>query len=215
MNRWISSCLLTAALIITAALLMDMELPHKKITLISDDSDHPVTVTIIKKAPQKKIEIKKEIPEPEKNNLKQESSFTIEKEILPEEKKEIPEELTEEEIPGEESDINQNAKEEILMTAEQMQQAADYKTYALKRISSKKTYPLSSRSKGETGNVKLHVIILPDGSLEKAEITEACEFENLNGAALKAVRKASPFKKMKAGQKKLELTFIMEFSLTE
>ncbi|MBO6177075.1 MAG: energy transducer TonB [Treponema sp.] len=207
MNRWISSCLLTAALIITAALLMDMELPQKKITLISDDSDHPVTVTIIKKAPQKKIEIKKEIPEPEKNNLKQESSFTIEKEI--------PEELTEEEIPEEESDINQDAKEEILMTAEQMQQAADYKTYALKRISSKKTYPISSRSKGETGNVKLHVIILPDGNLEKAEITEACEFENLNEAALKAVKKASPFKKMKAGQKKLELTFIMEFSLTE
>ena len=187
MNRWISSCLLTAALIITAALLMDMELPQKKITLISDDSDHPVTVTIIKKAPQKKIEIKKEIPE----------------------------ELTEEEIPEEESDINQDAKEEILMTAEQMQQAADYKTYALKRISSKKTYPISSRSKGETGNVKLHVIILPDGNLEKAEITEACEFENLNEAALKAVKKASPFKKMKAGQKKLELTFIMEFSLTE
>ena len=91
--------------------------------------------------------------------------------------------------------------------------ASNYRHYVLSRISSRKVYPVSSRANGETGRVKLNVIIDTSGNLVKAEIIKPCEYEALNEAALNAVRKSAPFKKMKSGQTDLEFTFIMDFSL--
>lgn len=71
-----------------------------------------------------------------------------------------------------------------------------YKQYAVSRIAANKSYPLKSRAKSEEGVVRVFVIIASDGSLQKAVITETCDFSALNEAALMAVKKSSPFKNL-------------------
>ncbi|MCR5218324.1 TonB family protein [Treponema sp.] len=222
MNRWINSCIITAVIFTAAAFISDIKADKDKRLIITDDSERTVTVTIIKKAPPKKIEKTEEKPEVKKE--KTENTIARE-EVKPEETYvEVPEDYVEpEDIPDdaeraeeydEDAIYDPNAQEESVMSTAQKQQAADYKTYVLKRISAKKSYPVACRSKGETGSVKLHVIVSPDGSLKLYEIITACQYEKLNEAALKAVKKAAPFKQMKEGLKELDLIFTMEFSLT-
>jgi TonB family protein len=92
---------------------------------------------------------------------------------------------------------------------------ASYKSYALGRIASKKTYPYAARSQGLEGKVRARVVIHSDGTVAEAELLEKCEHEVLNEACLDAIKKAAPFKKMPKGQKSMTLTFVMDFSLKE
>ncbi len=88
----------------------------------------------------------------------------------------------------------------------------NYKSYVLEKIASKKIYPREAREKNQTGKVKLHIVILPDGNLQSVEIVAPCEFEILNDSAVATVKKAAPFKKMEAAQI-MDLTFSINFSL--
>ena len=90
---------------------------------------------------------------------------------------------------------------------------ATYKSYALGRIASKKTYPYAARSNGLEGKVRARVVINPDGTLAEAVILTPCEYELLNTACLAAIKKAAPFRKMSAGMSALTLSFVMDFSL--
>jgi len=90
---------------------------------------------------------------------------------------------------------------------------ATYKSYALGRIASKKTYPYAARSNGLEGKVRARAVINPDGTLADAVILTPCEYELLNTACLAAIKKAAPFKKMSAGMGVLTVSFVMDFSL--
>ncbi len=111
---------------------------------------------------------------------------------------------------GEESELDSAVQK----TGAQIKAEESYKAYALKRIASKKSYPLKARATGQEGSVKLHVIIGQKGELELAEIVQPCEHELLNEAALLAVKNSAPFKKKPDTMQKLELNFFMEFKLT-
>ena len=91
--------------------------------------------------------------------------------------------------------------------------AAAYKSYALGRIASKKTYPYRARSNGLEGRVRIRIVINPDGSLAHMDILEPSEHDILNNACLTAIKKAAPFKKMSAGMTAMTLSFVMDFSL--
>ena len=91
--------------------------------------------------------------------------------------------------------------------------AAAYKSYALGRIASKKTYPYRARSNGLEGRVRIRIVINPDGSLAHVDILEPSEHDILNNACLTAIKKAAPFKKMSAGMTAMTLSFVMDFSL--
>lgn len=102
------------------------------------------------------------------------------------------------------------------LTAGEKKAMQSYKSYALSRIAGKKVYPYAARSKGIEGKVRLRVVISADGSLLSCELLTPSEHELLNEAALSAVQKAAPFKKMPktaAPQKPLTLTFVMDFAL--
>jgi len=90
---------------------------------------------------------------------------------------------------------------------------ATYKSYALGRIASKKTYPYTARSNGFEGRVRVRIIINPDGTLAQMDILEPSEHEILNKACLAAIKKAAPFKKMASGMSAMTLSFVMDFSL--
>lgn len=91
----------------------------------------------------------------------------------------------------------------------------NYKQYAVSRIAANKSYPLKSRAKNEEGVVRVFVVIASDGSLQKAVITETCDFSALNEAALMAVKKSAPFKKFAKEIKAESLAFecVMEFRI--
>lgn len=93
----------------------------------------------------------------------------------------------------------------------------NYKQYAVSRIAANKSYPLKSRAKNEEGIVRVFVVIASDGSLQKAVITETCDFSALNEAALMAVKKSAPFKKFAKEIKAESLAFecVMEFRLNK
>ena len=90
---------------------------------------------------------------------------------------------------------------------------ATYKSYALGRIASKKTYPYAARSRGFEGKVRVRIVIDPDGTLAQMDILEPSEYEMLNKACLAAIKKAAPFKKMASGMSAMTLSFVMDFSL--
>ena len=90
---------------------------------------------------------------------------------------------------------------------------ATYKSYALGRIASKKTYPYTARSNGFEGRVRVRIVINPDGTLAQTDILEPSEYEILNKACLTAIKKASPFKKMESDMSAMTLSFVMDFSL--
>lgn len=112
--------------------------------------------------------------------------------------------------PYAEHDIEGDSKEG---SAEIAKAQETYKQYAKRRIASKKVYPLKARAQGQSGNVKVQLVIETDGSLSSVQIVQASAFELLNEAALTAVRKAAPFKKMVSGMKSQEYTFTLEFKL--
>ncbi|WP_407426287.1 energy transducer TonB [Treponema sp.] len=175
-------------------------------------------VKAVKKVVEKKIQ-----PKPENSipAIPKEPAADSEEKIEEVETQETPDEtneLTEENFSDSIQDSAQTESagefSENPVISEEVQKAtASYKSYALSRIESKKQYPYSARSKGLEGKVRLSVIISPDGSLKEAKILKTCGHEILNEAALNAVKKSAPFKKMKGGMSAMTLIFVMDFSL--
>ena len=103
--------------------------------------------------------------------------------------------------------------EDSFSNAQDAKAVATYKSYALGRIASKKTYPYTARSNGFEGRVRVRIVINPDGMLAQTDILEPSEYEILNKACLTAIKKAAPFKKMESGMSAMTLSFVMDFSL--
>ena len=117
---------------------------------------------------------------------------------------------------AEESDTNDTSlapAAESPVPPQVVKAAAAYKSYALGRIASKKTYPYTARSNGFEGRVRVSIVINPDGTLAQTDILEPSEYEILNKACLTAIKKAAPFKKMSSGMTAMTLSFVMDFSL--
>lgn len=190
--------------------------------LSKENSVSIVSVTKKKKtAPVQKIE--KKVSAPKENVIAKKPIL----EQAVEEKRKYIEESMEENVsesvpeenlqPGMENTetSGENISEEPSLLDSEKKALASYKSYALARIASKKTYPYSARSQHLEGKVRVRVVINPDGSVVAMELLEKCEHEVLNEACLEAIKKAAPFKKMPEGQEAMTLTFVMDYSLKE
>ncbi len=235
--RWIVSFIFTSIILIVFVLISNANLNSKNFgkNQESNSNENVSLVKIIKKAPPKKIEVPQnplqEIIKKQENVIASPNANLVEEEQKVQEIQEVPQEnldeLTLDDFsddieraetfdpnaiydPFAEEEIDGDSKDGSL----EVQKAKEnYKTYVKKRIAAKKIYPLKARAQNQTGNVKIKIVILPDGNLESAEIVEKSEYELLNEAALLAVKKASPFKKMTNGMKRQEFTFTLEFKI--
>ncbi len=71
--------------------------------------------------------------------------------------------------------------------------AKDYFEMLNLKIHSAKLYPDSARERQIEGRVRVQFILKADGSLSDVSIVKSSRHRNLDNAALKAVKKASPF----------------------
>ncbi len=225
MKRWTISACLTLAILFAACLLCTDFTPKKEF-YASPDADNSTFVAVMTTVKRKK----KTVQKTQKQDMIKTPSDMIyapkEKEILSEQKEKQTDEVTDDEAAEvaqtDENDFDSSAKfgeksgiaSSLQKTGAQIKAEESYKAYALKRIASKKNYPLKARATGLEGSVKLHVVIGLGGELELAEITQPCQHELLNEAALLAVKNSAPFKKKPETMQKLELDFFMEFKLT-
>lgn len=236
-TRWIVSILFTSIILVTFILISNINLNTKNFSgnQESNSKENVSLVRIIKKAPPKKIEIPanqiQEISKKPENVIVSPNTKLIEEEQEIQQIQEIPQENLDELLPNDFPDdveraetfdpnaiYNPFAENEIDGDSKdgssEIQKAKEtYKAYVKKRIAAKKIYPLKARAQGQTGNVKIKIVILPNGNLESAEIVQKSEYELLNQAALLAVKKASPFKKMSNGMLCQEYTFTLEFTI--
>lgn len=231
--RWILSFVITLAFLTVFIFIPNLNAAKFSGGQKIQSQENVSLVKIIKKAPPKKIEIPQnplqEISKKPENVIASPNAKLVE-----EEQKEIPliQEIPEEDFdtqdfpedvsraetfdpnaiydPFAENEINGDSKD----GSSEIQKAKEtYKAYVKKRIAAKKIYPLKARAQNQTGNVKIKLVILPNGNLENAEIVQKSEYELLNNAALLAVKKAAPFKKMTNKMQKQEYTFTLEFTL--
>ncbi len=226
MKRWMISACLTLVVLFLACLLCT-DFNSKKEFYSSPQADNSSFVAVMTTVKRKKETAAK----PQKQNtIKMQSDVISSPKEKEEQKKE--ETQTEELLDDEPQETTQTDKSDfdfatdfeageesevasaVQKTGAQIKAEESYKAYALKRIASKKSYPLKARATGQEGSVKLHVIIGLKGELELAEIVQPCEHELLNEAALLAVKNSAPFKKKPDTMQKLELNFFMEFKLT-
>ena len=223
-TRWILSSLITVIIILLIA-----SIPVWKNTVAGKKTEKKElkSMTIVKYIPHEKIPL--ESPVTEKTDVPDEKIKTTRenKKAIPEKPTETDEleikeehqeeenqeeqdsEISDEQIP---TDEKSSAEEKKGFTEEQKKKRDSYKSQVLQKIDSKKKYPKQSRANNQTGKIRMHISILPDGNLESIEIIGPCEHELLNEAALNAVKKAAPFKKMDSAEK-LEFNFIMDFAL--
>ena len=233
-NRWIFSVFCTLALVFTFFVTpwWNFQQQGNFSESVLEKSVSVVTVTKKRKkiSPVQKIEKKVSVPKEKTIPRKQKVEERIEKKMEQAVEEKV-EQKVEENIATAEENIAENVSEaasseeveqnmenalpEPELSDSEKKSIASYKSYALGRIASKKSYPYSARSKGLEGKVRVRVVINPDGNVSETEILEKCEYEILNEACLAAVKKASPFKKMKKGQNAMTLTFAMDFSLNE
>lgn len=224
MKRWMISACLTLAILFLACLVCT-DFNSKKEFYSSPQADNSTFVAVMTTIKRKK----KTAAKPQKQNTIKTPSDVIsspkEKEEQKKEETQTEELLDDEPLETTQTDesdfaTDSEAGEEseldsaVQKTGAQIKAEESYKAYALKRIASKKSYPLKARATGQEGSVKLHVIIGQKGELELAEIVQPCEHELLNEAALLAVKNSAPFKKKPDTMQKLELNFFMEFKLT-
>lgn len=225
MKRWMISACLTLVILFAACLLCTDFSPKKEFyaSLDADNSTFVAVMTTVKR--KKKSETKTQ----NQNTIKAPSDVIHspkKDEILSEKEEEKTDENANEKTAEfAETDENDSTTDadfgleselasDMHKTGAQIKAEESYKAYALKRIASKKSYPLKARATGLEGSVKLHVVIGLSGELELAEITQPCSHELLNEAALLAVKNSAPFKKKPDTMQKLELNFFMEFKLT-
>ena len=204
-KRWISS-FFTVAVIASVFFILPPELkishtPENK--FVNPDSE--ISVVNVQKSIKKTEAIQKT-----------ENNAPVKKETVNEEVNAINKEQKKtEEIKTEEANSKDSEAAEAVAETENKtgELSASYKAYALSRIASKKYYPLSARTQGIEGKVKLHVIIDKEGKLALLEIINPSDSEILNTAALDAVKKSVPFKKIKGEIDQVDLKFTMDFSL--
>ncbi len=224
MKRWMISACLTLAILFLACLVCT-DFNSKKEFYSSpqaDNSSFVAVMTTVKRKketaakPQKQntIKMQSDVISSPKEKEEQKKEETQTEELLDDEPLETTQtdesDFATDSEAGEESELDSAVQK----TGAQIKAEESYKAYALKRIASKKSYPLKARATGQEGSVKLHVIIGQKGELELAEIIQPCEHELLNEAALLAVKNSAPFKKKPDTMQKLELNFFMEFKLT-
>ncbi len=226
MKRWIISALATI-LILSGACFFSAFFDFNNSGPAQTNSPEKTSVTVVSKIRRKKkISQEKFV---NKENLIDSPAAVQNEDFKEEEKAEekLEEKMSEDNFDGlggtDESNSPQedfkggenyeNSAENLFSGDEDSEALKNYKNYALKKIASKKMYPLKARAKGQEGNVKLRVEIGADGTLISAEITQPCEYEELNNSALLAVRKSAPFKKIPAGSEKIVLNIAMEFDL--
>lgn len=195
-KRYCKACGITAAIVLILIFLPVFNYHKQKEIKESVHQNAEIAfVTVKKKAPAQQKREKKAEKKPESTIPSDNPAEKIEEET--EEEVEEQEEITAEEAA---------AVEKATST---------YKEYVLSRISAKKVYPMAARAKGQTGRVKMHITIQPDGTVSFLEITRPTPYELLNDAAMNAVNKAAPFKKMPDGMKMkaLDFVFAMDFML--
>lgn len=228
MSRWISSALCTAALVAVLFCLPFWGIRSFSSSPASIVSDTTVSnVRIVKRAPKQMPAVVQPVQNENIPVIPAKPAETIpvpEQEEKPVEVSEQAEETSGEAVETVEApessdeataaDVQGSAgAEDSFSHTREAKTIATYKSYALGRIASKKTYPYAARSNGLEGKVRARVVINPDGTLAEAVILTPCEYELLNTACLAAIKKAAPFRKMSAGMSALTLSFVMDFSL--
>lgn len=228
MSRWISSALCTAALVAVLFCLPFWGIRSSSSSPASIVSDTTVSnVRIVKRAPKQMPTVVQPVQNENIPVIPAKPTETIpvpEQEEKPVEVSEQAEETSGEAVETVEAtessdeapaaDVQGSAgAEDLFSHTREAKTIATYKSYALGRIASKKTYPYAARSNGLEGKVRARVVINPDGTLAEAVILTPCEYELLNTACLAAIKKAAPFRKMSAGMSALTLSFVMDFSL--
>lgn len=170
MKRWTISACLTLAILFAACLLCTDFTPKKEF-YASPDADNSTFVAVMTTVKRKK----KTVQKTQKQDMIKTPSDMIyapkEKEILSEQKEKQTDEVTDDEAAEvaqtDENDFDSSAKfgeksgiaSSLQKTGAQIKAEESYKAYALKRIASKKNYPLKARATGLEGSVKLHVVI--------------------------------------------------------
>ena len=228
MSRWISSALCTAALVAVLFCLPFWGIRSSSSSPASIVSDTTVSnVRIVKRAPKQMPAVVQPVQNERVPAVPAKPAETIpvpEQEEKPVEVSEQAEETSGEAVETVEAaessdeapaaDVQGSAgAEDSFSHTREAKTIATYKSYALGRIASKKTYPYAARSNGLEGKVRARVVINPDGTLAESVILTPCEYELLNTACLAAIKKAAPFRKMSAGMSALTLSFVMDFSL--
>lgn len=228
MTRWISSALCTMALVAVLFCLPVWDIRNAATASNISNMTAPTmsAVHIVKRIPKKEPPAVQKTVQPK--NIPTIPAPAAEPVPIPEsETAEVPDEPVEtpaEETPDEnsasdtgENDTNDasspSGDEASFSRTQDAKAAATYKSYALGRIASKKTYPYTARSNGFEGKVRVRIIINPDGTLAQLDILEPSEHEILNKACLASIKKAAPFKKMTSGMSAMTLSFVMDFSL--
>lgn len=225
MTRWISSALCTMTLV--AVLFCLPVWGIRSTTAVSNVSNTVMSeVHIVKRVPKKAPPAVQKTVQPKK--VPTIPAPSAEPVPVPEpEPAEVPDEPAEisTEEPSDDASASDTGESESSNTAavagaedsfshtQDAKAVATYKSYALGRIASKKTYPYTARSNGFEGRVRVRIVINPDGTLAQTDILEPSEYEILNKACLAAIKKASPFKKMASGMSAMTLSFVMDFSL--
>lgn len=231
MKRWIISFFLSLAIVILCFIpkvdfkiddsknvrteKIFVELKNKKI--VSNDNEKKSTVVKEKNTPPKTlVEKNKKAPDDKiiEKNLVDENLHN--ENLIDKDERNFFDETINEVLPDEnqsigfsEDDGNENQEPQKIDKSK----IDEYRKYVLEKIAGKKNYPLSCRSNGETGNVKIKLVLDKNGGLILNEVFSACEFEKLNNAALTAVKKSAPFKPLPEDLETFEIVFTMEFSL--
>lgn len=221
MTRWISSALCTMTLV--AVLFCLPVWGIRSAAAVSHVSNTAMSeVHIVKRVPKKAPPVVQETVRPKKvPTIPAPSAEPVpvpepEPTEVPDEPAEIPTEETPDDTSTSdtgESESNNTAAEDSFSRTQDAKAVATYKSYALGRIASKKTYPYTARSRGFEGRVRVRIVINTDGTLAQTDILEPSEYEMLNKACLAAIKKAAPFKKMASGMSAMTLSFVMDFSL--
>ncbi|MFC2614909.1 MAG: TonB family protein [Treponema sp.] len=223
MTRWISSALCTMTLVGVLFCLPVWNI--RSVAAPSNVSNTAMSeVHIVKRLSKKAPPVVQKTVQPKKVPTIPASSAepvpVPEPAEVPNEPAEIPTEETPDDTSASdigESESNNTAAvtgaEDSFSHTQDAKAVATYKSYALGRIASKKTYPYTARSNGFEGRVRVRIVINPDGTLAQTDILEPSEYEILNKACLTAIKKASPFKKMESGMSAMTLSFVMDFSL--
>lgn len=200
-KRYLKSLLITIFLVITVLLLPFFNYKHREKNNSRHQNAEISFVTVKKKASPKKQDHIKKIPVNTENTIPSENPAINQ----PEEEPEV-DETHDEYKEDSQTGVSDAEKAEIEKAS------STYKEYVLSRISAKKTYPLPCRAKGQQGRVKIHICIAQTGDLLTAEIVKTCPHELLNEAAITAVKKAAPFKKMPEKiNSNLDFIFAMDF----
>ncbi len=105
------------------------------------------------------------------------------------------------------------------LQAAQAARQADYQKQILRLIAARKVYPFGARLKGQEGEVEALLLLDATGAIRDIQLPSPATHPLLNEAALKSIRRASPFPPPPAAAQAAQdggvfrIRFIMEFHL--